>query len=306
MQHALSSQKVLSNYLRFTNDVTDANKSVGKERIDFFYGHMLTLAGQHTKERTRYSSAKEDQRSYLLPPDYTQGGLISVRFKFNNQWYPLEEVHDLREWHQLTSVDRRSSVPSHIYVFNNFGNYHFEIDPIPDRDSSGSIELFYVGSQDRLLFPDDITDGTVAVESGNPTVILSSGTWDASIVNRFFRIDNGKYWYDINELVDSTHLKLVNNFQEATDASTNYEIVELLRLPEQFCVAPAYAATAEYYEVVNNDQRSQAFQKRYDQMVVLLESMRQRTESAVMPGITVGRTGHSAPRNYPNTKLTMI
>ncbi len=305
MTNAVKSSDLLSQYKKLTKDDSSENNTAGQERLNYYYAFLLSEANNYIVERTKYGNLKDGQRSYLLPPDYYK--IKTVRVKINNNWYPVTEVWGLEKWHyktQKTGASAEGTIAREFIVINEQGNVHLELDPVPDTDLTDALEIVYEGYQDRLTFPTDHSAGTITATKGSPTIEgAGSPAWTSNMAGRFLRPTNGKFWYDIKTITDADTLVLVNMFQEANIAGSNYEIAELLRLPPEFHKTPLWGSVMEYYSV-GNEAKSRQFERMYTRDLLLLQNKYQsKTKGRVMRGKPVGRNLSPVPFNYPNSAI---
>lgn len=291
---------LLSEYKTFTKDSSAANEAKGKIRIQYHYTQLLALANNYTTEKTRYVSAKNNQRSILMFPDFQF--LKELSFKdAGGTWNPVDVIDSSNIWNQLVNTDTTGSIPNIARIMNHEGNMYLELDPIPNADGTANIELIYQGYHDPLSFPADYITGTVSVTQGSPVVTGSGTTFTAAMVRRGIKID--KYWYEIKSFTDTTHLVLVNNYQESSVAGASYQISELLRMPPEYDYIPVYGATEEFWRP-SNGKKADEYKVKYVDGVKLMQSRYQsKTKGAVTPGIPVGLRRSSVPRNYPNGNI---
>lgn len=299
---AVPTSTLLAEYKRFTRDVSTENDTIGKLRINHYYGYLLSEANNYVTERTKYGDSKIGQRSYKLPPDYIK--MKTVRFKLGDVWHEVEEVVSLEKWHAITGVATRGSIPYHWILINEQGHMSMEFDPIPDANGTDNIEVIYEGFQDPLIFPTDYTTGTLAISQGSSAVVGTGTTFTSAMKDRFLQFTNGKYWYEIFSYTDATHITLVGYFQEDTVSGVGYTIAELPRLPSEFHYTPVYAAVRDYYLATNADKAAD-FEKLYARDLILLQRKYQsKSKGAVTRGIPVNSIfGTRIPRNYPNSLI---
>lgn len=302
---AVPTSDLIAEYKKKTKDSTAANEADGKEKMNYYYRQLLSLADNWINERTKYGNSKQNQRSYLLPPDYLY--MRSVRFKQGTQWYPVTEVKTLDEWHYLTQTPHYVTIPDRYFIFNEQGNMYIEFNGIPDADGTQNIEVVYEGFQNRLTFPSDVTSpGTIAITQGAATVTGSSTTFSADYVGRFIRPTDAKHYYEIKSRTSNTEITLVNYFQESTISGKGYEIVEIPRLPPGFGKTPLWGACMDYWQLENKDNMA-VFKKLYDQDVAVLRAKYQKkTKGSVVPGEPVRGYRYDRPVNYPNSSLARI
>jgi len=293
---------LLSEYTKFTKDSSTDNQTLGKQRIQYFYAKLLAMANNFTTEKTKYGNSKENQRSYLLPPDIRLPK--SVRFKLSDTWEPVELIESNDMWNRLVSYDSYSSRPYNYRIMNQNGNLYIEFNPIPDADGTENIELIFEGHHDPLTFPDNYETGTASFTNGSAVVTGSGTTWASSMVRRFIKPDAGLYWYEIKTFTNTTRVELVNNFQEATVSGVDYKIVELMRLPVEYVYTPVFGASQLYW-IPNNEKKANYYGGLYKlDEATIRQAYQAKSKGRVMPGrsVTGGNFGN-VPRNYPTRAI---
>ena len=298
-----TSSDLLSEYLLHTKDSTSANQTRGKQNIQHNYMFLLSEAKNYAIERTKTGSLISDQRSYLLPPDYIS--MKNVRAKSGDIWYPLTEVKSVERWHQMIGFEQTSNIPTHYIMFNEQGNLHLELDPVPNTTASESLELVYEGQQNPLLFPTNYTTGTISINLGEYELVGSGTTFTSAMVGQSVVPTNGKFWYEIKTFTDPTHLNLVHNFQETSISGSAFTIGEVLRLPPEFDYTPLWGACAEYYKP-SDDKKSRQYEGWYARdLLILQDKYKTKSKGGVTPGRPVGARSSYVPRNYPTSALTL-
>lgn len=295
--------QLLTEYLTLTKDTTSANQSRGQRLIQYFYTFLSSEANNYATERTKVGTLFASQRSYFLPPDAIKPK--TVRVLSGTTWYPLEEVKSVDRWHQMIGFDHTSNIPTHWIVFNEQGNLHIELDPIPSVGVSEGFEIVYEGHQRPLLFPAEYSTGTIALAKGDYQVTGSGTTFTSSMVGQFLMPTSGQFAYDISAFVDTTHIQIANFFQETTLSGQTFVIGELLRLPPEFDFTPVWGAVAQYYKPTNS-AKSKEFESWYARdLLMLQDKYKSKSKGAVTVGRQVGgqRWG-GVPRNYPTSALT--
>lgn len=293
-----------SEYQLHTKDSSTGNIATGKTRMNYYYTVLLGEADNYVVERTKYAKAKQNQRGYLLPPDYIK--MKTIRWKESSTiWTPIVEIKSLDKWNEITSIIRTSSIPDYWFIFNEQGNLHMELDPIPNADAAANnIEIIYQGYQDPITFPTDYTTGTVTINQGEASVVGSGTSFASSMIGRFLQISGGKYFYEVKSVTDTTHLTLVNHFQESSVSGGSYAIQEVPRLPAEFSYAPLWGAVMDYY-LPKDAKKAKEYENKYLRDLALLrQRYRSKTKGAVTPGRPVSPgQGNTVPRNYPNSLI---
>ncbi len=297
-----TSAQLLSQYLTHTKDSSDENSTRGKEMIQYYYSFLLSEANNYVIERTSTGSLISGQRSYFMPQDTIKPK--NVRIKQGDVWYPLIEVKSIDQWHQMIGFEYTSNIPTHYMFFNEQGNLYIELDPIPSVTVSEGFEIVYEGQQSPLVFPADYVTGTVTIALGAYELVGSGTTFTSSMVGQSFNPTNGKFWYDIKKFTDTTHIDLVNNFQEVSISGSGFTIGEVLRLPMEFDKTPLWGACAEYYKPTDA-KKSGEYEAWYARDLLLLQDKyKSKSKGHVTQGRPVGVNRSYVPRNYPTSALT--
>ena len=294
---------LLSEYLRYTQDSSDNNKTVGKQQINHYYRFLYAQADNYVDERTKYTDVTYGQRSYLLPPDYFK--MKRVRIQVANIWYNLRPETDLDAWAEMTFRQIYGPIPYSYTLINEQGNMHIELDILPSANLTGALEIVYEGYLQPLQFPDIYSIGTATVNLGSLTVTGSGANWTSAgnLVGRFIKPTGYKYWYEIEAVQSDTQLQLVSLFQEPSVSSSGYQIAELSRLPAEFDFTSVWAAIADYWSITNI-QHATTYQQRYTQELTFLQGKyKRKTTGSVIKGTPVGPREPSWPRNYPRTRI---
>lgn len=140
------------------------------------------------------------------------------------------------------------------------GNY-IELAPTP-ASTSGTITLR--GKQKFRDFTSasaDYVTGTITtVTKGGSTVSGATGSWNASMVGKYIRINidfdinaGDGYWYEIAAVPTSTSITLVEPYEGETisGGSSGYTISDAVPIPEEWQLAPIYR-TCALYQAVND------------------------------------------------------
>lgn len=287
---------------KFIKD-TDVDEYI-KEVINHYYREIAAEVGNNLVERTKYASSVENYRAIYLPPDHIE--IKNVRFKQGTNWFLLEQVYTPEQWYSLTSYPSYSDIPSKFMVFWDEGRIRIEFDPIPNLNGSNNIEILYSGQFDPLVFPAVYDTGTISLTEEDATVTGSGTTFASSMVNRFIKADDGKHYYEIDSITNGTELELITKFQEPDISASAYEIVELMRIPPEYHMIPAYGAAMEYWMPLDQGN-FQKYERMYQMGKQRIENHSQsRSSSSVIPGKPVSGIQGSVPRNYPRSALTQI
>lgn len=294
----LTTNEMLEEYLDKTRDSSSANSIKGKRLLAHHYNFCLAACASHLIERTRYGDIDAAEPTRLLPKDYMTGGIKTARYLDGTTWVPLEIINSLDRWQQITAY-ASSGKPTHATVVNEQGNVHIELFPTPIVSVTGGLEIVYDGYHPPLVFPADYSTGTVSITAGGTAVTGSGTTFTQGMQNRFIKPTDSQYWYEIKTFTDTTHLTLLNAYDEYAASGATFTIAELSRLPQEFVYAPINGATAEYYRPTNGE-KSKEFDELYVRDLTLMrERFQSKTKGRVMVGERVGTRHYRTPRNYP-------
>lgn len=298
--------QLLKEYLVNTRDSSEDNKTIGKQRMDFHYTELVSATGNHLVERTKYGNMKGTQRSYLLPIDYIPNGLKLIRVFINDRWIPLVPTISLENWSYIVdSVQLNTEV----YTFtlkNEQGRMYIMFDPIPVDDASENIEITYLGYQDPLYFPDDVSVGKVSVRYDSADLLGSGSAFTKQMEGRFIRVNGGKEWIELVRYGSPTLFSMLHNWSFSDETDVSYVISEMPRLPHEFHYAIMYGAVADYYRPKDTEKCKQ-YENLYAIATVKISSnYKNKTQGSVTPGIQVSNTLRSVPFNYPTKLVTKL
>jgi len=296
---------LLTEYKSLTKDHSTVNVTRGKLRMQHYYTFLSSQANNYAIEKTRYGVTKSEQRGYLLYPDYIK--LKNMRMKDEGeQWRPINIVKNIDTWQNMTILTQNSNLCTDAMLFNNDGNMHFELDPIPTIDGDiedPNLEIVYEGHLDPLSFPDDYNAGTVSVTQGSATITGSGTTFTSDMIGLFIQL--GKWLYEIVSVSSTTQLQIVNYYQDSDLSGSSYAIVEISRLPAEFHYAPLWGAVWDFWLPLDMNLAKQ-YEKKYLTELALLEARYQnKTKGSVTQGRPVGVHHSRVPFNYPTRSLEL-
>lgn len=300
---------LVSDYLSYTKDNSNANREKGKRRIAHYYQKICAMMDNHTVEKTRYIDQKASQRSYLFMRDYLANGCRSIASKYSSGYVPMVHVPDTEQWQAMKVYASSSTVPTHFHIFEESGSPYFEVWPLPSADLSVGFEIVYAGYLDPLYFPSDVTGGvgnTVALSAGSQTVTGTGTSFTSSMVGLSIKPANGKFWYPIRAYASATSLTLVNSFEETTLSGSDYTIAEVTLLPQEAVYTPVYFATAEFYGPVDKDLAQYYQSMAEDDVRMLQERYSAKTTGRVTPGIPVGSSRRRLDPYYPTSPIIRL
>lgn len=261
------------------------------------------MSNNYVIERTKTGDLTANQRSYLLPPDYIK--IKDVRVKqTGGRWFSLTEAKSVTRWHDLIATEYSSTIPTDYIIFNEQGNLHIEVNPLPSTALEDSFEIVYEGNQKPLRFPANYSIGQITISKGEFQIAGTGTAFTKSMIGEFFYPTDGEFLYELKSFIDSLTMNLVNNFQETSISASSFEIIELLRIPSEFDYTPVWGAAADYYRP-KSEEKSVQYQASYERDTALLQDKyKSKSKGSVTPGRPVGSNSGFVPRNYPNKSLS--
>lgn len=113
----------------------------------------------------------------------------------------------------------------------------------------------------------------VGSEEGGSFIIGSGTSWTAGMAGMYIKITdtqaaNGgdNFWYQIDEVLDSTHLTLVKAYEGShiVAGAATYTIGQMSVIPEAYDIAPLYRSAALYWRDKGSNEKSKMFWLLYD------------------------------------------
>lgn len=153
---------------------------------------------------------------------------------------------------------------------------------------TGSYTMFFSNGEQRVVtltngadtvtWTDGLTEAaTAAVTVGNETggsIITGTATsWTTGMVDRYIKITNTSaanggdgFWYQIKEVIDSTHISLYKPYTGTaiTAGTATYIIGQMSVIPEAYDIAPVYRAAAIYWRDKGSLEKAKNFWLLYD------------------------------------------
>jgi hypothetical protein len=132
-----------------------------------------------------------------------------------------------------------------VFVRHSTGN--FEIFPL--AATAGNIMTMIYTAISKDLSADDYTTGTITtLANGGVAIVASGSTFTASMVGRWLKTDDGK-WYKISAYTDATHITLLHPYQgtSITAGTSTFKIGEISRIPEGTHDIPVYFALWQHF-----------------------------------------------------------
>ncbi len=260
-------------------------------------------------QKTSETQSVAGQTEYLLPPDCLRVTTVRGQMGGTSGWnIPLQEVISEEEWLRLTMVPYSTFTNPLFYYIR--GNDTLCVYPSP-ADSGSELIVNYEPKMPNLYL-DDITSTnnsytndetnntggnptpvTAHVEYGSPTVILSKPILNVPNNSLYFETTDGTDGnvYKVQG-IDDDHAKLLlrQAYQAPgiTTANATFRIGQSLDFPEEFQLAPAYFAAAQYYYKRKDSQQAAMYDGMFQQLVnVYKENYGKKTtrRTQLTPGI---------------------
>lgn len=237
-----------------------------KQDLRTALGLFKNAARRYWTRREAQATLVVSQQDYQMPADFIRA--TEVIIIANGIRYPLEEVRSEHKWNELNVIPAVT-----IYIPTKFfvkGNNVISIWPAPSS-TTGTIDVSY---EPRV--PDfsnaDVT-GTATVTNGVTTITDSATSFTPNMVNMYFTVTDGTdgNWIPINSYTSSNTIDLQNYYQGLTGSSKPYLIGACPDIPEDYHMALAYYAAANFYNVRKDTGQVNTylglFQQLFDQYV---------------------------------------
>jgi len=288
-------------YNRVATLVTDTSadtevlvKNLVNETLKYIWGQ----ADYSFKEKTRTIATSASTRSYELPADVER--VKVVYYQVGDTLYVPEEISDERTWATLTRwTTQTNDFPRYFFIRGD--NVEFEY---PFATASLTITVVY-NRRIKDLSADNYSTGTITTLANGGTAVTGSGsTWTATMVGRYFKVNSDGIWYEISAFTDTTHITLAKPYLgTAIAAGTEaYTIAEVPPIPEEFQDILWMRPTAIYYQIKNEENRSQFYITEYTRM---MEQMKRKYRSKTAYGMLAKApmtrffAEHRSPNDYP-------
>lgn len=114
---------------------------------------------------------------------------------------------------------------------------------------------------------------TVGTENGGSIITGSGTSWTTGMAGRYIRITNTSaanggdgYWYEIESVLDSTHIALVKQYSGTaiSAGSATYTMGEMSVIPEAYDIAVVYRSAALYWRDKGSSEKATMFWRLYD------------------------------------------
>lgn len=188
------------------------------------------------------------QQYYQMPADFVR--VTEVRVNSNGLNFPVVLVNSEHLWNKLNIIPAMTiNLPTYAFVrgFNELGLW-----PTPSTTTTGGLIVSYEPRLIDMAIDDvtGVTSGfTTTVSNGSPTVSFSGSCVTASMVGRWFSVQDGTdgNWYQIAAYVSATSFTLANNYQGLSGSPTTWTVGLAPDLPEDYHMALPYYAAFQFY-----------------------------------------------------------
>jgi len=199
------------------------------------------------------ASLVANQQYYLLPADLVR--VTEVKVVSNGLTFPLTQIDSEAIWNKQNIIPSMTiSLPLYYFIR---GNGEIGLWPVPSQNTSNALVVSY---EPRLadMSIDDVTSTvnslaptvvTATVSNGSTTVTFSGSIITASMVGRWFTVNDGTdgNWYQISSFNSSTSFELVGDYQGISGGAHTFVIGQAPDIPEDYHLGLVYYAAYQYY-----------------------------------------------------------
>lgn len=225
-------------------------------------------ARRYWTRQEKISDLVANQQYYQLPADLVR--VTEVRVNSNGLNFPVVMIDSEHLWNKLNIIPAMTiNLPTYAFIrgFNELGLW-----PTPSQTTTGGLLVSY---EPRLIDMsiDDVTttstSATANVSNNSTKVTLSSGVVTPSMVGRWFQTSDGSdgNWYQIASYDSATSFELANFYQGITSATANFIIGQAPDIPEDYHLALAYYAAANFFLKRKDDGTSQMYMAMFQQLL---------------------------------------
>lgn len=239
-------------------------------------------------QRTATSQCVSGQVDYLLPPDCLR--VTTVRGVLPNgvAWnIPLQEVVSEEKWLELTMVPYSTFTNPLFYYIR--GSETLEVYPAP-ADTGSSLIVNYEPKMPNLSIQDITstsnsftgsaadtastkpTPVTASVTNESKAVVLSEAVLNVPANMLYFEITDGYdgNTYKIDSILDdhkTFNLQQYYQLPGLTETTAQFRIGQSMDFPEEFQVAPAYYAAAQYFYKRKDNGQAGLYDGMFQQLI---------------------------------------
>jgi len=273
--------QLTTNFTTLSRDSAAANLAIGVTLINVYIKKILVMK-DWTFNRGSYADASvAEQQAYPLP--YNCGRLIEIKVtpasKIN--YFP-KEISSREIWTKLNRVEVLGDQAQKFFVEPD----EVELYPVPATAGS-TIKFYFQKIIKNLATANDYATGTITVTARSKDALGIGTTFTSAMVGRFITFDDDPYFYEIASFTDATHVTLKRETRLAI-TSGDYDIVEVIPLPDGYEDIPLWGALANYFQVNEDPTQAREYERMYKEGIVELERRDAKTTGNVMTKETMG------------------
>lgn len=248
------------NLAKEVSNLSDATSVLNFKRdINAGTARFLSKLDRPVDRQSKFTSSVANQQYYQIPEDSIRISYV-VYLTGTNIWIKLSEIGDEATWRKMNAYPQTGTQPTHFFVR---GSDEFGIYPTPSNSTTDGIEVVFE-PRHTMLTADDYTTGTVSVTANNQVITGTGTTWNANMADGsyIFQVTDGSGGSNIRitGYSNPTSLTLENYYNGATNASANYRIGQVSRIPEEFQEAPVDYAMYRHFLGKNEMDNAKLFQ----------------------------------------------
>lgn len=272
-----------TDYTTLCNDASANNVTLGKALINRCCHNILAMSDWNFNKASKTYASVANQQDY--DPPYNMEKMEYVNVTYGGITYTPDEIKSGKDWTILNRIVVNSDVPQYWY----FSNRTNKIGIFPIPSSNGNVIKAGFTKKIKDMGSADYVIGTITT-TANSTTITGAGTaWTADMVGRYIQIVGATvsntpmdgYWFEIVTVTNATTL-VVKQSPPNSGTLLNYQISELIPLPDGFEDIPLYFALAEYYGKREKDPRSMKYQTLYQNRIDEMFKRDSRTVNDIM------------------------
>lgn len=278
------------NYTGLTKNVAQNNQAdINIIKQDINNGIKLFRHGARVAytQKSSETLAVSGQQEYLLPPDCLRVTTVRGTMGNGSPWeVPVQEMISEEKWNQLNIVPNATYMnPIFFYIK---GSDTLCLWPAPS-DNTSQILITYEPKLPTLSVEDITSENNSYTNDhshdigGNPTNVLATATngsdtvvFSEPIINvpnnsLYFEITDGfdGNTYKIESIVNPQTIRLHQIYQTPglTSSGAKFRIGQSLDIPEEFQLAPAYYAAAQYFYKRKDNGQASMYDGMFQQLI---------------------------------------
>lgn len=270
----------------FIGKPNDDGTSLSNIKQDMMHGERL-LKNSARKAWTRQeitTSIVGGQQDYQLPANCVR--VTEVKVTVGAVAYPLVEMASEHAWNQQNIIP---SVTIYLpTVFFIKGSNVLSLWPIPSTSTVGTLTVSYEPRRPDFSLAD--VTGTATVTNGSVAVTDSGTSFTQSMLYSYFTVTDGSdgNWYQIGAFNSTSSINLSNDYIGIGGSNRPYLIAACSDLPEEYHIALAYYAAAQFYALRKDDENADHWMGMFE---VLSKKYRSTYSSKTTGVVQTGRRG---------------